>query len=224
MTTSPALLVLDSCSTFSSVALLYKGQRYTVCNTVPRHHAKALLPMIDEVLGQAGTTLATLDAIAYTHGPGSFTGLRIVGSAVKALAYASKRPVIELSSLELTAQPAHRLHGLTNVLAVFDARLQQVSWGSCVLDDSGLMQPRHADAIALPTAVNVGGAEAIVGSGANLVDVPGATGLMRYADVEPLAEDGLGLAEAALAAGRLTTATDTSLVYLRNDVAHKKAG
>jgi tRNA threonylcarbamoyladenosine biosynthesis protein TsaB len=66
-------------------------------------HSERLLAAIDRVLHDAGWTLATLDGLAVAAGPGSFTGLRIGVSTVKALAFSLRIPVAAVSTLESLA-------------------------------------------------------------------------------------------------------------------------
>ena len=64
-------------------------------------HSETLLPMIRRVLGD--TSVADLDAIAVTAGPGSFTGVRIGVATVKGLAFDRDIPCIAVSALEAVA-------------------------------------------------------------------------------------------------------------------------
>lgn len=72
-----------------------------------RHaHAELLNVFIEQVMGEAGCTLAQLNAVAVGIGPGSYTGLRIGLSAAKGLCYALDKPLIGLSTLGTLAQAA----------------------------------------------------------------------------------------------------------------------
>ena len=73
-----------------------------------------------------------MDGIVFGCGPGSFTGLRITCSIAKALAYAHDLPLFPVSSLAAIANEAYHtetnLPPNTQVLAVLDARMQQLYW------------------------------------------------------------------------------------------------
>jgi tRNA threonylcarbamoyladenosine biosynthesis protein TsaB len=69
-------------------------------------HAEKLMTMIDAVLVQSQCTLADLDGIAVSIGPGSFTGLRIGLSVAKGLVYVSAKPLIAVPTLEALARKA----------------------------------------------------------------------------------------------------------------------
>ena len=87
-------------------------------------HSETMLPMVESMLKNAGVTLADLDSIAVTAGPGSFTGLRIGIAAVKGMAVGAKKPCIAVSTLEAIA---YNFIGFDRVVcACMDARCGQV--------------------------------------------------------------------------------------------------
>jgi tRNA threonylcarbamoyladenosine biosynthesis protein TsaB len=69
-----------------------------------RGQAERLMPMITEVMAEAGLRFADLDLLAATLGPGSFTGLRIGLAALRGLALATGRPMLGVTSLEAVAR------------------------------------------------------------------------------------------------------------------------
>lgn len=87
-------------------------------------HSQTLLPMVESMMSRAGVTLADVDAIAITAGPGSFTGLRIGIAAVKGMAMGAGKPCIPVSTLEAIA---YNLRGTEcTVCCAMDARCGQV--------------------------------------------------------------------------------------------------
>ncbi|OTI29940.1 tRNA (adenosine(37)-N6)-threonylcarbamoyltransferase complex dimerization subunit type 1 TsaB, partial [Pseudomonas aeruginosa] len=104
------LLALDTATEACSVALLHDGKVTSHYEVIPRLHAQKLLPMIKQLLEDAGTTLAAVDAIAFGRGPGAFTGVRIAIGVVQGLAFALERPVLPVSNLAVLAQRALREH------------------------------------------------------------------------------------------------------------------
>ncbi|MCP5774275.1 tRNA (adenosine(37)-N6)-threonylcarbamoyltransferase complex dimerization subunit type 1 TsaB, partial [Klebsiella pneumoniae] len=97
--------------------------------------------MIEQGLQDLGLAIADLTAIAFSRGPGSFSGVRINAAVTQALAWSNDVPVIPVSTLQALAQAAYRLHGLTEVSAVLDARMSEVYIASYQLDAQGIMQP-----------------------------------------------------------------------------------
>lgn len=126
------LLAIDTSTDRASVALAVDENIYSDEQGSLRQHAQLLLPMIDGLLVKAGTQLNQLDGIVFGRGPGSFTGLRIACSIAKALAYAHDLPLFPVSSLAAIADEVYHtetdLASGTQVLAMLDARMQQVYW------------------------------------------------------------------------------------------------
>jgi tRNA threonylcarbamoyladenosine biosynthesis protein TsaB len=66
-------------------------------------HAERMLPLIGELLAEATLSIADIDRVAVTIGPGSFTGTRIGISAARALKLARDLPIVPFTSLEAIA-------------------------------------------------------------------------------------------------------------------------
>jgi hypothetical protein len=62
-------------------------------------------------VGRSGSLLASMDVLAYSRGPGAFTGVRIAAAAVQAMAFARDLPVLPVSSLAKPGTGAWRVHG-----------------------------------------------------------------------------------------------------------------
>jgi len=102
-------------------------------------HSENLMPMIDYTLKCAGVLLKEIDLFAVSHGPGSFTGIRIGISTVKGLAFGSEiNNCVSISSLYSLAynfygSPSHFVTAPSQakgpnilILPVIDARRKQV--------------------------------------------------------------------------------------------------
>jgi len=124
------LLALDTASELCSAALWLEGQLLTRETHAPRAHAELILPMIDDLLAEAGLGLAALDAIAFGRGPGAFTGVRLAAAIAQGLGFAARRPLIGISDLRATAaQALAQSPGATGALICQDARMEEVYWG-----------------------------------------------------------------------------------------------
>lgn len=88
-------------------------------------HSETLLPMIDEVLREAGRQLDQVDYLALTNGPGSFTGLRIGAATAKGLGLGAGIKIIPVCTLESLANNTAWKEGIIRV-ATMDARRHQV--------------------------------------------------------------------------------------------------
>ena len=124
------LLAVDTALDALAVALLTRdGDRIGVSSStevIGRGHAERLMGAIGAHLAEAGVELAEIDAFAVTIGPGSFTGIRVGVAAVRGFALATGRPAIGVSTLEALAAEALALAPGRAVLAVLDARKDEV--------------------------------------------------------------------------------------------------
>jgi tRNA threonylcarbamoyladenosine biosynthesis protein TsaB len=126
------LLALDTSTEYASVALIVNGEMRSKEQGAQCLHARLLLPMIEQLLAEAGLSLSQLDAIVFGRGPGSFTGLRIACSVAKGLAYAQDLPLFPVSSLAAIAHEVFLTPDSVKnaaVLVMLDARMNQLYWG-----------------------------------------------------------------------------------------------
>jgi tRNA threonylcarbamoyladenosine biosynthesis protein TsaB len=133
-----------------------------------RGHAEALMPLIARVMDEAAIAFATLNRIAVTVGPGSFTGLRVGISAARGIALAAGKQAFGLTTLAGLAAPHIAEGESTPVVAVIDARhdhvyMQVFSGGGRTLVTPRIV--RLAEATRMAATVP----SRIVGSAANLM-------------------------------------------------------
>ncbi|MGH6719008.1 MAG: tRNA (adenosine(37)-N6)-threonylcarbamoyltransferase complex dimerization subunit type 1 TsaB, partial [Alphaproteobacteria bacterium] len=98
------ILALDAATAMCSAAVLDDGRVVAHrLERLGRGHAERLLPMVLEVLADAGLGFSALDRLAVTIGPGTFTGVRIGLATARGLALAADRPLIGVTTLETLA-------------------------------------------------------------------------------------------------------------------------
>ena len=122
------ILGIESSSLVASVAIVEDGvtmAEYTA--NFKKTHSQTLLPMIDAMVSLLDVDLATVDAIAVSGGPGSFTGLRIGSATAKGLGLALNKPLIHVPTLDGTAYNMYGASGL--ICPIMDARRNQVYTG-----------------------------------------------------------------------------------------------
>lgn len=213
------LLALDTATERCSVALQVDDEVRVREAVTPRGHAELILPMIADVLREAGVQLRDLDALAYGRGPGAFTGVRIAVGVAQGLAYGAQLPVVGVSNLAAVAQ-AQDVRG--GVLVCMDARMGEVYWCGFAPDAAGLMQPLGPERVAKPAAVLTAGASLERAVGTGFAAYPELA--QRFADVTqdpqalPHAREIARLAGAEVLAGRTQRAQDAQPVYLRDQV------
>jgi tRNA threonylcarbamoyladenosine biosynthesis protein TsaB len=93
---------------------------------MPRGHAEALAPMVDEVMRAAGLAFADLDKLAVTTGPGSFTGQRVGLAFMRGLRVALTKPLVGITSLSAMAEQARAESDRAIGAAVHDAKRDEV--------------------------------------------------------------------------------------------------
>src|SRR5579884_905677 len=113
-------------------------------------HSERLLSTIDRLLSDSGISVATLDAIAVSIGPGSFTGLRVGLSTAKGLAMGAGKPVVTVPTLEAIAALFPYSHAL--IAPMLDARRQEVYW-ALFNTREGEPIPVHSEEATSPEAV-----------------------------------------------------------------------
>ena len=122
------ILGIESASLVASVAIVTDDvitAEYTV--NLKKTHSQTLLPMIDEIVKMLEVPLESIDAIAVSGGPGSFTGLRIGSATAKGLGLALKKPLIHVPTMDAMG---YCLYGASALICpMLDARRQQVYTG-----------------------------------------------------------------------------------------------
>ncbi len=233
------ILALDTSTDACSVALVIDDQVIERFTLEPRSHARLGLPMVDEVLSEAGIALNSLDAIAFSRGPGSFTGLRIAAGLTQGLAFAQQLPVIPVSTLQALVFGFWREQDSESVpsvlLGLLDARMNEIYAGlyrmvqgvPVLLDNERVLPP---ELMLLPDGLQdselAGEAIAVVGSGLEYRDrMPQQTRAcfaVEQVDCHPRASAVALLAVELLKQGKAVAAEDAQPVYLRDEVTWQK--
>ncbi len=223
------LLAVDTSTEACSAALFVDGEIRHRYRLAPRGHAQLILPMIDDLMCEAGLKVSELDALAFGRGPGAFTGLRIAAGVFQGIAFAAVLPVVPVSSLAALAQGVCREKKMCRVLAAIDARIQEVYWGAYQCDEHGLVQLCGDESVCAPQQVPCPEGNDWYGAG---------TGWEAYlpllqarlqgrlcgweAKCYPAAQDVALLGVAGLRRGAAVVADQALPVYLRDEIAFKR--
>ena len=129
------ILAIEASGPVAGCALLDGGVLTAEYSTqYKKKHSQSLVPMLDEMCRMIDLELASVDAIAVTAGPGSFTGLRIGAATVKGLGLALDKPVIPVPTVDSLAC---NLYGTDRLICpLMDARRSQVYTGIYENDSS----------------------------------------------------------------------------------------
>jgi tRNA threonylcarbamoyl adenosine modification protein YeaZ len=115
------ILAFDTSAAHCAAALLWDGGLILRDEPMEKGQAERLMPMLEEVLAEAGLGWGALKALAVGTGPGNFTGVRIAVAAARGLALGLGIPAVGVTRLEALA------HGLPRPVQVIeDARRGQV--------------------------------------------------------------------------------------------------
>jgi tRNA threonylcarbamoyladenosine biosynthesis protein TsaB len=121
------LLSFDTSTSRLAVALLAHGKRFMLDEEVGNTHSQSLLPTVQRLMADANITFATLDAVAFGVGPGSFTGVRIACACAQGIGFAHAIPLVPIGTLEALAYTlSDDLGANTKVWCVNDARMNEV--------------------------------------------------------------------------------------------------
>lgn len=192
-------------------------------------HSATLMPMAEDLLKNAGLTMADVDVIAVAAGPGSFTGLRIGVAAAKGLAWALDKPCAACSTLESMAWQVAHLDG--ELCPAMDARRQQVYNARFETQNGCPVRLTEDRAISLAELTeemrNTGKTQILVGDGARLcynafleANIPAqlAPAHLMFQMAWGVARQGLELARA----GKLTSAALLAPEYHRLSQAERE--
>lgn len=131
------VLFLDTSSQIASVSAFDTDTLYGEFTVLAdRTHSQRLMPMIDDFLKQLDLKTSAFDAFGVCVGPGSFTGVRIGMSTVKAFAQVHNKPVYGLTSMALLAGSCHLHRGVIAVALI--ANKDEVYYGFYNSSDNGL--------------------------------------------------------------------------------------
>jgi tRNA threonylcarbamoyladenosine biosynthesis protein TsaB len=208
------LLALETANEQCSVSIVDETQElFFQLDARAKAQTQTILPMIEQAFTQLGLSASELTAIAFSRGPGSFSGVRINAAVTQALAWANDLPVVAVSSLQALAQAAYRVAGLTAVTAVLDARMKEVYIASFELDSQGIMQAVDEEQLLNYDDASQVVKFELVGSGSALIKPE----QIQYKDLSATAQDIATIARADVEQKKWVSAEQALPVYLRDN-------
>lgn len=212
------LLAFDTSTEIARAAVLRAGGA-VIEEAAPgaAQSSQTLLPMVQSLLAGAGLTLEELDAIVFGRGPGSFTGLRTACSVAQGLAFGSKRPVLGVDTLLAVAEDARERAGAQRVVAMLDARMNEV-YAARYFHDGVAWHREGEIVLASPAQVTVPDGWAIAGNAFDAYDEALAADAQRI-EAAPTASALLRVAPQLIAAGHAQDASHALPLYIRDKVA-----
>jgi tRNA threonylcarbamoyladenosine biosynthesis protein TsaB len=217
------LLAFDTSTEFLHVAV--QGER----DAAPLEHSGAggaqasttLIPAVQDLLARAGLRPADLDAIVFGRGPGSFTGLRTACSVAQGLAFGAGVPVLAVDTLLAVAEDARHRERAERVVAVLDARMDEV-YSACYVRNAGRWVQHGEFMLGRPEAVRVPEGYVLAGNALATYKERLPAAAARF-EAMPTAAALLRLAPGLIADGQAGPAADARPLYIRDKVAQTTA-
>lgn len=138
------ILAIDTTTTNASVSIQKENNIFKNEINNPITHSEKLLPLIDKTLKEANMNLKDVSLLACLNGPGSFTGIRIGLSTIKAFSQVNETPIFSISSLEAIAYLAYLSNPSKEdgyYVSMLDAKNGRVYYSIYELDNNHLMTP-----------------------------------------------------------------------------------
>ena len=213
------ILAIDTCTEVASITLYSSGVKTSRMVSDIAKSSGHILKLCDEVFSEADTKLSEVDFIAYTKGPGAFTGVRMCIGVVQGLSLACNIPTLGFSTLELLGYRASKKFNTQKVASAIDARMGEVYWAvylEGIVKSERICKPEQVDKL---SAEFVG-----VGSGWKIYK----DSLIKASEIKcvepdfyPDSSDLVDLSMLSIDLGKKVTHELPQPTYLRNNVAQK---
>ena len=213
------ILAIDTCTDVASVTLYSSGVKTSRMVSDIAKSSGHILKLCDEVFSETDTKLSEVDFIAYTKGPGAFTGVRMCIGVVQGLSLACNIPTLGFSTLELLGYRASKKFNTQKVATAIDARMGEVYWAvylEGIVKSERICKPEQVDKL---SAEFVG-----VGSGWKIYK----DSLIKASEIKcvepefyPDSSDLVDLSILSIDLGKKVKHELPQPTYLRNNVAQK---
>lgn len=208
------ILVIDTSGPVCAAGIFDPGEGRVVASKselLGKGHAERLIPMVDEVLREAGLSLAVITRIGVTTGPGSFTGIRVGVAAARGFALSLSIPAVGVTTLQVVAEEVLEIDPPAPVVAMIDAGRQEIFAQAFLPEGVMLTEPASYDYDAVRAMIDRFGA---IPAGSGLAAIEG-----REHGPDPYPLDRIGRI-----AARLPEDSKASPVYIRGAGAKPQSG
>jgi tRNA threonylcarbamoyladenosine biosynthesis protein TsaB len=148
------ILAVDTSSMVASVAIIENAKligEYTINHK--KTHSQKLMPMVKELMDGLELRPADIDIFAASNGPGSFTGLRIGITSIKAIAFAAQKKVVGVPTLDALAYNIVANNSL--ICPIMDARNNQVYTAIYKKENNNLLKVTEYMGVAVSELVQI---------------------------------------------------------------------
>jgi tRNA threonylcarbamoyladenosine biosynthesis protein TsaB len=217
------LLAIETSTELASVALSVGERIFSRDLSGVQTHSQGLLPAVQDLFVEAGVQLHQVNAMAFGCGPGAFTGTRTACGVVQGLAYGLDIPVIPVVSLAIMAETVHLNSGLTEMLCLLDARMNEVYWAHYGMQEGQWLEIVAPCLSTFEAALNYARVKELSVVLGNGLDLPDAFKDLACTKAIPHATFALIIARRAFEQGLHFDAAHAQPLYLRNKVAQTTA-
>lgn len=142
------ILSIETSTLTSSIALHDQGALVASLDLhIDKSHSEYLTPSIKYLMDASGINMSSLDAVAISKGPGSYTGLRIGTSTAKGICYALDAKLIAVNTLEALAFGMSKFYQENTLLCpMIDARRMEV-YCTVIRNDMTIVEKTQAKII-----------------------------------------------------------------------------
>ena len=148
------VLSVDSSSSTATCALVKDDEILGEINlNNKKQHSIILMDLIDNILKEYNIEVNSLDGFVISRGPGSFTGLRIGMATLKGLAFASKKPLISISTLDALAYNVVSFQGI--ICPIMDALRENVYTCIYKVENNSLVPLIKEDCLSINELVSI---------------------------------------------------------------------
>lgn len=123
---SGSILAVETTGSACSVALVGEGEVLELTRIAPRQHNALVLQMVETVMAAGDLDPNLLEGVAFSAGPGSFTGVRIGAAIAQGVALGGGIPAIPVPTSEVAAEQVRRRNGAAGGVVV--ARGARAGW------------------------------------------------------------------------------------------------
>ena len=213
------LVAIDTSTDWCGISFFYESEcKILIEKSIPKKHSEFLPIFYQKIEKYKYFDKKSLDAIAVSIGPGSFTGTRLACSITQGLAYSIGIPVISVSSMQILAQGMNREFQCSEVIVLINAHMEQIYVGEFEFSEEKIISSSEK-ALNLDQINSIRPSQGsfFVGDGCQLVDE-----YLRKLDAKvherhPNAKDLLREAEIRLSKGITLDPKDLSPVYLTGE-------
>ena len=220
------ILLLDTATRSATLALGNSGECRIVRSDPSERNSRDLIALVRALFEESGGLAnATLDAVGFNRGPGSYTGSRLAASVIQGVAYVKHCPVVELNTLELLYLSGQQALGQSSqtpvsgakVLVAVESKVGEYFW-TCFNIGQSTRSPLITVGDADELLRTIGSSNSVVIMNSSMQTHPDLQGLNGVIWVEPRIELALDIATQRLNQGCVVEALSVEPLYGQDNI------